>query len=129
MTNLVVLVVDDNLVSRLLPSFILRSFEGQVQVIECEAGGDALRLLETHHVTHVLLDISMPDLDGVQVAQSIKRIARLPQLRVIAYTADALAVDPTYLKSVGFDDVLLKPLKSDDLLDILGMKRRVDQSD
>jgi CheY-like chemotaxis protein len=121
MTNLLVLVVDDNLVSRLLPSFILRPFSGQVQVVECETGIDALRLLETHHVTHVLLDISMPGLDGIQVAKEIKSKARSPHFRLIAYTADALVTNEARLKSVGFDDVLLKPLKSEALLKSLGL--------
>lgn len=121
MTNLMVLVVDDNLVSRLLPSFILRPFGGQVQVVECEAGADALRLLETHHVTHVLLDISMPELDGIQVAKAIRSMPTSSNFRLIAYTADALVANEAELKSVGFDDVLLKPLKSEALLKILGI--------
>jgi CheY-like chemotaxis protein len=121
MTKLMVLVVDDNLVSRLLPSFILRSLSGQVQVIECESGAAALRFLESHHVTHVLLDISMPGLDGIQVAKEIKSKARSPNFRLIAYTADTLVANRSHLKSVGFDDVLLKPLKSQALLKSLGL--------
>lgn len=122
MTNLLVLVVDDNMASRLLPGFILRPFKGQVQVLECESGTDAMRLLETFHVTHVLLDISMPELDGIQVAQKIKQTAKSRHLRLIAYTADALASNEKQLKSVGFDDVLLKPLKTEDLFKLLALE-------
>lgn len=119
MKRLMVIVVDDNLVSRLLPSFILRPFGMHVQVLECDCGVDALRLLEIHQVTHVLLDISMPDMDGVNVAKKIREISKNSQVQLIAYTADALLSDLTYLKSAGFDDVLLKPLKSADLLHAL----------
>jgi len=119
MKKLMVIVVDDNLVSRLLPSFILRPFGMHVQVLECDCGVDALRLLEIHQVTHVLLDISMPDMDGVNVAKKIREISKNSQVQLIAYTADALLSDLTYLKSAGFDDVLLKPLKSADLLHAL----------
>lgn len=121
MKNLMVLVVDDNLVSRLLPSFILRPFSRHVQVLECESGAEALRMLEIHHVTHVLLDLSMPDLDGIQVAQTIRGTSKLPQIRLIAYTADALAAKEDDLRSVGFDGVLLKPLQSESLLKALGL--------
>lgn len=121
MTNLIVLVVDDNLVSRLLPSFILRPFSELVKVVESETGEDALRLLEIHPVTHVLLDISMPDMDGIQVAQAIKNTANAANFRLIAYTADAFAMSEAHLISVGFDDVLLKPLKTDQLLKVLGL--------
>jgi CheY-like chemotaxis protein len=119
MKKLMVIVVDDNLISRLLPSFILRPFGMYVQVLECDCGVDALRLLEIHQVTHVLLDISMPEMDGVNVAKKIREISKNSHVQLIAYTADALLSDQTYLKSAGFDNVLLKPLKSAELLHAL----------
>jgi CheY-like chemotaxis protein len=61
----------------------------------------------------------MPDMDGVNVAKKIREISKNSQVQLIAYTADALLSDLTYLKSAGFDDVLLKPLKSADLLHAL----------
>jgi CheY-like chemotaxis protein len=121
MKKVTVIVVDDNLVSRLLPSFILRPYGSAAQVLECETGLDALRLIEIHQVTHVLLDISMPGMDGSKVAQKIREVSKYSEIRLIAYTADVLATDETYLRAVGFDDVLLKPLKSADLLLALGI--------
>jgi CheY-like chemotaxis protein len=121
MKKMMVVVVDDNLVSRLLPSFILRRFGLTVQVMECETGLDALRLMQIHQVTHVLLDISMPEMDGAKVAEKIRAVSNYSEIKLIAYTADANATDVTYLKHVGFNDVLLKPLKSADLLLALGL--------
>jgi CheY-like chemotaxis protein len=123
MKKLMVIVVDDNLVSRLLPSYILRPFGMYVQVLECDCGTDALRLLEIHQVTHVLLDISMPEMDGVNVAKKIREISKNSQVQLIAYTANALSSDLAYLKSAGFNDVLLKPLKRADLLHALDILR------
>ena len=40
---------------------------------------------------------------------------------LVAYTADARAIDGDYLKSMGFDAILLKPLKSEDLLRALDL--------
>jgi CheY-like chemotaxis protein len=119
MKKIMLVVVDDNLVSRLLPSFILLPFGRFVQVLECECGADALRLIEIHQVTHVLLDISMPVMDGVNVARKIRSISKYAAIRLIAYTANAQAADVAYLQSVGFDDVLLKPMKSAELLHAL----------
>ncbi len=121
MKKVTVIVVDDNLVSRLLPSFILRPYGSAVQVLECETGLDALRLIEIHQVTHVLLDISMPEMDGSKVAQKIREVSKYSDIRLIAYTADVLACDVTFLHAVGFDGVLLKPLRSSDLLLALGI--------
>jgi CheY-like chemotaxis protein len=121
--NKVLLVVDDNLVSRLLPSFILQPFFEVIQVLECERGADAVHLLETHQVSHVLLDISMPDVDGLQIAKLIGNTFKSRGMRVIAYTADARAKDDLQLMAIGFDDILLKPLKREDLLRVLDLSR------
>jgi CheY-like chemotaxis protein len=119
--NKVLLVVDDNHVSRLLPSFILQPFFEVVQVLACERGAEAVRLLETHQVSHVLLDISMPDMDGLQVAKKISNTFKWCGIRVIAYTADARAEEDLQLMAIGFDDVLLKPLRREDLLRVLDL--------
>lgn len=119
--NKVLLVVDDNRVSRLLPSFILQPFLEVIQVLECERGADAVHLLETHQVSHVLLDISMPDVDGLQIAKLIGNTFKSRGMRVIAYTANARAKDDLQLMTIGFDDVLLKPLKREDLLRVLDL--------
>lgn len=119
--NKVLLVIDDNRVSRLLPGLILQSFSEHIKVLECERGSDALRLLESETVSHVLLDISMPDFDGIQVARAISDLSQSESMRLIAYTADARAIHDDAVKSAGFDEVLLKPIKSEDLLRVLDL--------
>lgn len=121
MKKITLIVVDDNLVSRLLPSYILQPFAMHVQVLECECGSDALRMIDIHKVTDVLLDISMPEMDGFHVMKEIRAFARYAHVRLIAYTADALAADVAHLKSLGFDDVLLKPIKRAELLHALNI--------
>lgn len=119
--NKVLLVIDDNRVSRLLPGLILQSFSEHIKVLECERGADALRLLESETVSHILLDISMPDFDGIQVARAISDLSQSESMRLIAYTADVRAIHDDAVKSAGFDEVLLKPIKSEDLLRVLDL--------
>ena len=121
MKKIRVVVVDDNFVSRRLPSYILRPFGMNIQVLECASGDEALCLIDTHQITHLLLDISMPGMDGIKVAKKIRSSSKYLEIRLIAYTADALAKDVVHLKSVGFDDVLLKPLNRERLLEALGI--------
>lgn len=121
MKKITLVVVDDNLVSRLLPKLILRSLDLQVQVLECETGADALRLIEIHPVTHVLLDISMPKMDGMDVAKKIKVNPKLSQIKLIAYTADAMSAHMSQFKSSGFDELLLKPLHRESLFKALAL--------
>ena len=121
MKKIMLVVVDDNLVSRLLPKFILRSLDFHVQVFECETGADALRLIEIHPVTHVLLDISMPKMSGMDVAKQIKANSKFSKIKLIAYTADSMSVHMSQFKSSGFDEVLLKPLHRESLFKVLAL--------
>lgn len=118
MNKRVVLVVDDNLVSRMLPAFMLRSLP--VKVLECETGDEALRLLTQEKVSHVLLDISLSQDSGTDVANKIRQAQTGECPKLVAYTADARSSQSTLLKTSGFDAVLIKPIKRSDLLSALG---------
>lgn len=119
MTQPVVIVVDDNLASRMLPAFILRPFP--LQVVECDCADALWPLLAQHEVSHVLLDISLPGAGGVEVAQKIRAEPKFAQLKLVAYTADARMTQAAWLTAAGFDAVLVKPIKRFDLLDALGL--------
>jgi CheY-like chemotaxis protein len=115
------LVVDDNLINRLVPGLLLKSFYPLVEVFDIDGGDDILKYIELHRITHVLLDISMPRLDGLQIARSIKNHPLCSTVCVIAYTADvALAANADYA-SLGFDSVLLKPVERLRLYELLGL--------
>ena len=119
MTNRVIIVVDDNLASRMLPAIILRSL--RLQVFECETAEDIWPLLAQHDVSHVLLDISMPGAGGVEVAQKIRAEPQFVNVKLVAYTADARMTQAEWLASAGFDALLIKPIKRFDLLEALDL--------
>jgi CheY-like chemotaxis protein len=60
-------------------------------------------------------------MDGVNVALKIRAISKYSKIRLIAYTANAQMADIVYLQSLGFDDVLLKPIKKADLFHALNI--------
>jgi len=119
MTNRVIIVVDDNLASRMLPAIILRSLP--LQVLECETAEGIWPLLEQHDVSHVLLDISMPGAGGVEVAQKIRAEPKFANVKLVAYTADAQMAKAEGLANIGFGAVLIKPIKRFDLLEALDL--------
>ena len=112
-----ILVVDDNGSNRLLPGLILRPFG--FTVLESANGQDAIALLPDVLVSGVLLDIQMPGLSGIEVLRCIRSDPRHQKTKVIAYTAYATLDDVDRLIAQGFDAVLLKPIKSIDLLNLL----------
>jgi CheY-like chemotaxis protein len=112
-----ILVVDDNGSNRLVPGLILRPFG--FTVLESASGQEAIDLLSQVMFSGVLLDIQMPGLSGMEVLQRIRSDPRHQKTKVIAYTAYASPVDVGGLIAQGFDAVLLKPIKSIDLIRVL----------
>jgi CheY-like chemotaxis protein len=112
-----ILVVDDNGINRLLPGLILRPFGWEVH--EVDGGAAALEILKTVQVTCVLLDISMPEVNGRDVLKDLRGNEQLRGIKIIAYTAYAQSNDISNLIAEGFDAVLIKPLTSLNLLNLL----------
>ena len=111
------MVVDDSGINRLLPGLILRPFGWEVH--EADGGVAALKVLKTIHITCVLLDISMPEVSGLDVLDALRRDSNFEALKVVAYTSHAQPQEVACLLSLGFDAVLVKPLTSVKLLDVL----------
>lgn len=112
-----VLVVDDNAVNRKLAVALLK--RRGMQVDEADSGVLALEMLKRSGYGTVLLDISMPVMDGKEVCRMIRATPALAALRVIAYTAHAMESERQSIMAAGFDDLLVKPISSQDLLRVL----------
>lgn len=108
-----VAVVEDNADNRLLLQAIL---DGLYDVVEYENGVDALAGLNAHHPSLVLLDISLPGMDGNEILARIRADEKLRRLPVIALTAHAMAGDREKYLAAGFNDYITKPIVDESLL-------------
>jgi CheY-like chemotaxis protein len=100
-------IVEDNPDNRLLISALL---EDLYEVVEYEDGGAALAGIARDHPDLVLLDISLPGLDGTQVLAKLKADPATARLPVVALTAYAMAGDRELLLDKGFDGYVSKPI-------------------
>jgi CheY-like chemotaxis protein len=110
-------VVEDNADNRLL----LRAILGDTyELVEYENGADALTGLAQARPDLVLLDISLPMMDGNEILRRIRADAGLRSLPVIALTAHAMAGDRERFLAAGFDDYVTKPIVDENhLLDAI----------
>ena len=108
-----VAVVEDNADNRLLLQAIL---EGLYEVVEYENGIDALAGLAAKLPDLVLLDISLPGMDGNEILTRIRADEQLRKLPVIALTAHAMAGDREKYLAAGFNDYITKPIVDESLL-------------
>src|SRR5271169_884134 len=106
-------VVEDNPDNRLLVRVIL---EPLYHVTEYENGFAALDGLPLQKPDLVLLDVSLPEMDGTEVLSRLRADPRLHELPVIALTAHAMAGDREKYLAAGFDDYVSKPIIDERLL-------------
>ena len=100
-------VIEDNADNRLLLRAILGE---QFGLVEYDNGTDALIGLARTKPDLVLLDISLPGMDGNEILSRIRRHAVLQDLPVIALTAHAMSGDRERFLAAGFDDYVTKPI-------------------
>jgi len=98
-----VLIADDHAIVRAGLRAVLKGEAGMELVGEASGGDEALRLVESLHPDILVLDLSMPDLDGIQVTKRIQSIA--PDVRVLILTVheeDALLREAIRAGAAGY---------------------------
>lgn len=106
-------VVEDNADNRFLLQALLAD---QYDLVEYENGLDALAGLAAAPPDLVLLDISLPGMDGNEILDRIRATDALKHLPVIALTAHAMTGDREKFLARGFDDYITKPIVDETLL-------------
>jgi two-component system, cell cycle response regulator DivK len=89
-------------------------------VVSASSAKEGLHLLQTEQgIKVVLLDMMMPDMDGYEALQVIRKDERMAGTAVIAVTAQAMVGDREKCLEAGADDYVSKPIDVDLLLDLL----------
>ena len=112
------LVVDDNKVNRLLLARNLELMGHKVTTVE--NGRVALQTLKREPYDLMLLDIEMPEMDGLDAARQIcTRWGAHERPRIVAMTANAMQGDRDMCLAAGMDDYLTKPIRVERLVEAL----------
>jgi CheY-like chemotaxis protein len=114
-----VLVVDDNVDAAESLQNLLQ-LQGHT-VMACASGREALEILQRYRPDLVLMDIGMPELDGLATAQLIR--ARLPPgeaPRIVALTGWGQEQDRQRTREAGIEEHLVKPVSVEALRELLG---------
>jgi len=108
-----ILLVDDNEMNRFIGREMIQAMQGKVTL--APDGKSSIVQLQQHHFDVVLMDISMPDMDGFEVTQWIRTQGQNPNVTIIALTAHATATIRQQCKAAGMDGYLSKPFEYEDL--------------
>lgn len=102
-----ILLVEDNEDNRIVYATILRHVGHRV--IEAFNGEEGITKAQEEHPDVILMDISIPVIDGWEATRRLKADPATAGIPIIALTAHALAADRARAKEVGCDDYLPKP--------------------
>jgi CheY-like chemotaxis protein len=117
---LTILLAEDNRVNQLMAVRLLEK-RGHTVVV-AETGNAALVALDKQHFDLILMDMQMPELDGLEATVLIRKREKLSgkHVPIFAMTANAMTSDKEKCLLAGMDGYLSKPINNDELFAILG---------
>jgi len=102
-----ILLVDDDDLNLFFGRALLKTLH--LDVVIADSGAAALQQLQQHTIDLVLMDVSMPEMNGYETTQRIRADARFTHLPIIALTAHAIAGERERCLAAGMNDYLTKP--------------------
>jgi two-component system, cell cycle response regulator DivK len=117
MTGERILVVEDNEKNMKLFRDVLAATG--YRTLEATTGSEAVELASEHTPDLVLMDIQLPDLDGVQALHRLRANAGTARIPVLALTAQAMRGDRERFLAEGFDGYVSKPVNVRELIEIV----------
>ena len=104
-----ILIVEDNEFNRdMLSRRLLRK---GFEVLVAEDGNSGIQLARTAHPDIILMDVSLPDIDGLEVTRQLKGDEKTRSIPIIVITAHAMVGDRQQSLEAGADDYHMKPVE------------------
>ena len=113
-----ILVAEDNGVNQLLTEAYIRKLGHSCDIVA--NGLEAVHQVQAAPYDLVLMDVQMPEMDGIEATREIRALAApLARIPVIALTANAMAADREKYLAAGMDDYVSKPFEIEALRDAI----------
>ncbi len=112
-----ILLAEDNAVNQKLALRILEQMAYRADV--ASNGIEAVESIERQVYDVILMDIQMPEMDGLDATREIRKLINVTQPHIIAMTANAMEGDREMCIAAGMDDYISKPIRVNELVDAL----------
>ncbi len=114
--NISVLLVEDNDLNRMVAQNSLKYFN--CKVVEATNGIEALEILRKQKFDVILMDIQMPEMDGIEATKIIRNELKL-SIPIIALTANAFKTEIEKCREAGMDDYITKPFDENSMIETI----------
>lgn len=118
-----ILLVDDDYVNNFITERLLKKSGIAKEIRAVRNGEEALTYLseEINYCPDlILLDINMPEMDGINFLRNFKKMVLDKSIRIILLTSSVNPKDQEMLSKLGYEDLMLKPFTEEKLQEILG---------
>ena len=112
-----ILLAEDNAVNQKLALRILEQMGYRADV--ASNGIEAVESIERQNYDVILMDVQMPEMDGLDATREIRKLANASQPHIIAMTANALEGDREMCLAAGMNDYISKPIRVHELVEVL----------
>lgn len=114
-----ILVVEDNLLNQQVANELLQSNGASVTIASGGVEGKMLALAAVKPFDVILMDLQMPDIDGLEATRQIRQDESMRSVPIIAMTANAMQSDKDACLAVGMVDHISKPIELEEMLDTI----------
>lgn len=108
--QLKVLIVEDVEINMMMMRALLTTILPASELIEAENGVQALKAFTEHRPDLVLMDVQMPEMDGIEATRAIRALEVVSRVPIIALTAGVLREEQEKCIEAGMNEILTKPL-------------------
>lgn len=116
-TNVRILLAEDNLINQRVTTGIMENLGFDIDI--AANGTEAVEMAQRYYYDLVLMDVQMPEMDGLEATQALRKLDGFKQPIIIAMTANAMKEDKDKCLEAGMDDYISKPVKIDTLRGIM----------
>lgn len=111
-TKPIALAVDDSLISQ---QMVQRALDGHFKVLVADNAVEALAVIYHESIAALLLDISMPGIDGFELCRAVRSLPRFQKLPIMMITSRRTDEDRQEAKAAGASGYMTKPFDPQDL--------------
>lgn len=110
-----ILYIEDNADNRLLVKRVLMASDIEFEILEAENAHKGIEMAQTGEPDLILMDISMPEMDGLEATRRLKGLPQMIGVPIVALTANAMEKDEVSARDAGCDGFIRKPIDIDKL--------------
>jgi two-component system alkaline phosphatase synthesis response regulator PhoP len=112
-----ILIIDDEPTMRELLMETLEKLEDKgVEILVAEDGEEGLEIVRTEKPDLIILDVTMPGINGFEVCDIVKNKLGMKDVYVLMLTASVMGLDKQNYKDVGADNFMTKPFDPDEII-------------